>query len=81
VIAPAVCRFCGAKGLEDPAIDPAPGVCPACLEARMTAAVDALDRYADGRTRAEIAAEGVRLLEKVGMTPAAARAFIRSATP
>jgi hypothetical protein len=26
------CRVCGAQGMEDPAIDPAPGLCPACFE-------------------------------------------------
>jgi hypothetical protein len=31
----ATCRFCGAQGVEDSDIDPAPGVCPACLDSRM----------------------------------------------
>lgn len=31
----ATCRFCGIQGVEDSDIDPAPGVCPTCLDSRM----------------------------------------------
>lgn len=77
----ALCRYCGAVGEEDPAIDPAPGVCPNCLDARMAAATDALARYAEDHTPAECVAEGIRLLEEVGLTPAAARTFVGMALP
>lgn len=34
----ATCRICGAKGIED-ADDPAPGICPDCLESSLVGAL------------------------------------------
>lgn len=33
----ATCRGCGATGMEDPAIDPAPGWCPDCFQKKIEA--------------------------------------------
>lgn len=68
------CRFCGLRMVED-AGDPAPGVCPPCLDRRMAAATLALaDAPGTNVTRT-----AYRLLREVGLTDPAARAFLAEA--
>ena len=76
-MAEVVCRFCGARGRER-ADDPAPGVCPSCLDSRMRLATGALrDAAAAGREDLEEFARA--LLLEVGLTPGVAARFMRGA--
>jgi len=40
------CRFCGRTGLRWEDLDPAPGVCPTCLDARMATMTEQLAAWA-----------------------------------
>lgn len=71
------CKFCGARGREE-ANDPAPGVCPDCLDERMKAATERLARRVQeiGLPLA-FTRTGLELVTEVGLTREAAGAFLQ----
>ncbi|HKE98037.1 MAG TPA: hypothetical protein VKG45_03780 [Actinomycetes bacterium] len=74
------CRFCGAPGLESED-DPAPGVCPRCLDERMARATANLEKVAAAYRAGEITGESLfgwsrALLLGAGLTRAAADRLI-----
>lgn len=74
-----ICRFCGKPGRETDG-DVAPGVCPACLDARMEAATERLGRLVATLPLEEVVAQQFRhLCDEVGLTPEAARLFLQTA--
>lgn len=71
------CRHCGQTGHETPD-DPAPGVCPDCLDQQMAAATAWLDRRETEVSPEQLVAEArAYLKEQVGLTPKCARDFLR----
>ncbi len=73
---PVECRDCGAIGTEDET-DPAPGLCPRCLAARMDVATIYVAHLATIWPPQDVLGwAGRYLVEKAGLTESAAAAFV-----
>lgn len=71
------CPFCGAVGREEKG-DPAPGVCPPCLDAKMKQATARFGPLVDALGLEDALREQVRyLVDVVGLTREATRHFLQ----
>jgi len=73
------CRACGAQGTEeDDGLDPAPGLCPQCLDDRMARVMErAFEAVRGGIDFETVMASTERaLIDRVGLTPAWAHQFV-----
>lgn len=71
----ATCRVCGAQGLEDET-DPAPSLCPSCLEATMDRLMEPLARLMRRHGRVIALSRIHDEMVAAGLTSAAATSFL-----
>ena len=70
------CADCGARGREEP-FDPMPGVCPACMDARLLPVAAGLTADVEAHAP-DTLARHYRRLREAGMLPAAASLDVRT---
>lgn len=75
-LVPDVCRKCGFEGLADSELDPAPGICPACLNKGMAALMPRVLLVAANLGPASVEKMLRRGLHDIGLTDRFIEAFV-----
>lgn len=74
------CRYCGTQGEAEPDLDPAPGVCPACLDKRLAKVTFEAVFVSELKSPAELSAWMRQQLLAIGMVEPWASRFVEGET-